>query len=103
MQCVYSINIHILSRFYLGAVDTLEPQSLQCVAVCCSVLQCVAVCCSVKQCVAVCCSVLQCVSVWDRHSRTPVLAVCCIVLQCVAVCCSGFPYGIATLEPQSLQ
>jgi len=46
--------------------------SLQCVAVCCSVLQCVAVChliiiicryhCSVLQCVAVCCSVLQCVT-----------------------------------------
>ena len=30
--------------------------TLQCVAVCCSVLQCVAVCCSVLQCVAVCCS-----------------------------------------------
>ena len=64
-------------------------KSLQCVAVCCSVLQC----CSVvrilthTQCVVVCtasdsgssssrCSVLQCV------------AVCCSVLQCVVVCCS---------------
>jgi len=43
--------------------------TLQCVAVCCSMLQCVAVCCSVLQYVAVCCRVLQCV------------AVCCSVLQ----------------------
>jgi len=28
-------------------------ETLQCVAVCCSVLQCVAVCCSVLQCVAI--------------------------------------------------
>ena len=42
--------------------------TLQCVAVCCSVLQCVAVCCSV-----LCCSVLQCV------------AVCCSVLLCVII------------------
>ena len=53
-----------------------RDNTLQCVAVCCSVLQCVAVCCSVLQCVAVYCSVLQCV------------AVCCSVLQCVTVCCS---------------
>ena len=51
--------------------------TLQCVAMCCSVLQCAAaVCCSVLQCVAVCCNVLQCA------------AMCCSVLQqCVAVCC----------------
>jgi len=67
--------------------------SLQCIAVCCSVLQCVAVYCSVLQCVAgivhsyvfavciaVCCRVLQC----D--------AVCCSVLQCVAVCCCVLQY-----------
>jgi len=29
-------------------------RTLQCVAVCCSVLQCVAVCCSVQRCVTVC-------------------------------------------------
>jgi len=39
------------------------PYSMQCVAVCCSVLQCDAVCCSVLQCVAVCCSMMQCVAV----------------------------------------
>jgi len=50
-------------------------QTLQCVAVCCSVLHCVAACCSVLQCVAVCCSVLHCV------------AACCGVLQFVAACC----------------
>jgi len=59
--------------------------TLQCVAVCCSVLQCVVMCCSTPigwhskcdiQCVAVCWHVLQCA------------AVCCSVLQCVAVCCS---------------
>jgi len=32
-----------------------SPFTLQCVAVCCSVLQCIVVCCSVLQCVAVCC------------------------------------------------
>ena len=37
--------------------------TVECSAVCCSVLQCVPVCCSVMQCVAVCCSVLQCVTV----------------------------------------
>ena len=46
-------------------------------------LQCVAVCCSVLQCVAVCCSVLQCVAEY------------CIVMEgtgvcCSAVCCSVF-------------
>ena len=78
------------------------PLSLQCVAVCCSVLQCVEVCCSVWQFkesgdidklgsllkflplalqrVAACCSVLQFV------------AVCCSALQCVAVCCSVWQF-----------
>ena len=42
--------------------DVISGDTLQCVAVCCSVLQCVAVCCSVLQCVSVCCSVLQCVA-----------------------------------------
>jgi len=80
--------------------------SLQCVAVCCSVLQCVAVCCmkasyrgwftlhtvaqkvycSVLQCVAVCCSVLQCVAVCC--SVLQCVAVYCIVVQCAAACCN---------------
>jgi len=35
-------------------------------------LQCAAVCCSVLQCVAVCCSVLQCVAVrWNRRWQSP--------------------------------
>jgi len=42
------------------------------------------------QCVAVCCSVLQCVAV--LHPCEPVaaghVAVCCSVLQCSVVCCS---------------
>jgi len=44
---------------YVCHLHNPSSKSLQCVAVCCSVLQCVAVCCSVLQCVAVCCSVLQ--------------------------------------------
>jgi len=69
-------------------IKTPQPAllTMQCVAVCCSVLQCVAVCCSalycsVLQCVAVCCSVLQYVAVCCS-------ALYCSVLQCVAVCCS---------------
>jgi len=82
--------------------------TLQCLAVGCSVLQCIAVSCSriwfrhiyilmylwdmthsyarhdTLQCVAVSCSVLQYV------------AVCCSVLQCVAVCCSVFTILIHT-------
>ena len=50
-----------------------SPLSLQCVAVCCSVLQCVAVRCSALQCVAVRCRVLQCI------------AGCC---SCCSGCCS---------------
>ena len=86
--------------------------SVQCVAVCCSMLQCVAVCCSVLQYVAVrcspiyffeptfadtaplrlqgnasvCCSELQCVAVCCSVLQCGV--VCCSVEQCVAVCCS---------------
>ena len=63
--------------------------TLQCVAVRCSVLQCVAVCCSVLHCVAVCCSVLQCVALCCTVLHC--VAVCCSVLQCVAVCCSVLP------------
>jgi len=86
--------------------------SVQCVAVCCSVLQCAAVCCSVLQCAAECCSVL-CVAVcrsilqFTTHltttrvrrllpQRSPVnggsvlqhVAVCCSVLHYVATCCN---------------
>ena len=59
--CTY-IYIHIYTSTYVNtcvdihACDTRTWKcTLQCVAVCCSVLQCVAVCCSVLQCVAVCC------------------------------------------------
>jgi len=68
-----------------GLLDAIEKRSLECAAVCCSVLQCVALSCSVLQCVVVCCSVLQCVAVCC--SVVQCAAVCCSVLQCVAVCC----------------
>jgi len=68
---------------------TRSYETLQCLAVWCSLLQCVAVRCSVVQCDhtaphyntitalhAACCSVLQCGAVW------------CNVVQCGAVCCS---------------
>ena len=55
----YYIYIHDDSHIYDSVAVCC---SVQCVAVCCSVLQCVAVCCSALQCVAVCCSVLQCVA-----------------------------------------
>ena len=70
---LFFLNLKCYKEWHTEVKVTL---SLQCVAVCCSVLQCVAVCCSVLQCAVVCCSVLQCV------------AVCCSVLPCVAVCCS---------------
>jgi len=41
-------------------------KTVECVAVCCSVLQCVVVCCSVLQCVVVCCSVLHVVALYCR-------------------------------------
>ena len=75
---------------------------LQCVAVCCSVLQCVAVCCNggnaqdawSVQCVAVCCSMLQRAAICC--SVLQCVAICCSVLQCVAmvvcaVCYSRMP------------
>ena len=63
--------------------------SVQCVAVCCTVLQCIAECCSVLQCIAVHCSALQCVAAYCCVLlRVAVVAMCCSVLQCVAVCCS---------------
>ena len=55
----------------LEAYRVASPITVQCVAVCCSVLQCVAVCHSVLYCAAVCCSVLQCA------------AVCCNLLRLV--------------------
>jgi len=80
--------------------------SLQCVAVCCSVLQCVAVllqcCCSTLQCVAVRCH--SCLSLllldvleqlYPRCSMLQCAAACCSVLQCVVVTCvSAFLYLI---------
>jgi len=45
----------VMCIFISRTSDVVSGDTLQCVAVCCSVLQCVAVCCSVLQCVAVCC------------------------------------------------
>jgi len=66
--------------------------TLQCVAVCCSVLQCVEVCCSVLQRVVFLCSGFTCFRSMRRlrirrtHSCCSVLQ---CVLQCVAVCVAG--------------
>ena len=104
-HCVYIVDTWAKSawsgNWLLKLVINLRSQlwSLQCVAVCCSVLQCVAVRCSVLQCVAVCCSVWQCVaSLFVKQTFSEVscevcsvlqcVAVRCSVLQCVAVCCS---------------
>ena len=73
-------------------LEEIRDDSIQVVAVCCSVLQCVAVCCSVLQCVAVCCSVLQSQEMQpapiQRESQCFDAYVCCSVLQCIALCCS---------------
>ena len=73
--------------------------TLQCVAVCGSVMQCAAVCCSALQCVAVCMwqeTYRECLSHSGRenlalsiahHRELMCVAVCCSMLQCVAVCC----------------
>jgi len=94
--------------------------SLQCVAVCCSVLQGVAGCCRVLlriivyahiyayavrcselQCIAMCCSVLQCVVPRERVCIYIYIcmslqhaAVCCSVLQCIAVRCGVWQCGL---------
>jgi len=60
--------------------------SIQCVAMCRSILQRVAVCRSVSQFVAVCRSVSQCAAVC--RSVPQCVAVCRNVSQCNAVCCS---------------
>jgi len=84
--------------------------SMQCVALCCTVLQCVAVCCSVSciheslvyhtlQHTATHCRCMHDDSVCNTHIVCTMtrhhmqrlcryVAVCCSVLQCVAVCCS---------------
>ena len=82
-------------------------RSLQCVAVCCSVLQCAVICCrehdytyttkccSVSQCVAACCSVLQCAE------KNCYFVVFRSVLQFVAVCCSVLLKKTRCLHPTS--
>jgi len=56
--CVMVTRVYIHSCLYVCRSGLI---TLQCIAVCCSVLQYAAVCCSTLQCVAACCSVLQCV------------------------------------------
>ena len=107
---MYVISTYLNICIYLYIV-IIARHSVQCVAVCCSVLRCAAVCCGVlqsiglydTQCVPKCvgswlltircrasrgimCSVLQCVAVCC--SVLQCVAVCCSVLQCAAVCCS---------------
>jgi len=92
--CIYE-SVIMRMRARTHKVSQMLLQSVQCVAVFCTVLQCDAVCCSVLQCVAACCGVFvrayshgqlnveaECCNVLQR------IAVCCSVLQCVAVCCS---------------
>ena len=82
-QSVRGLTIGQLARLILGQMGSMVDLqvrrrytlTLQCVAVCCSVMQRVAAWRSVAQCVAVWCSVLQ-----------YVVAVCCNVLQYVEAC-----------------
>jgi len=48
-------------------------------------LQCVAVCCSVLQCVTVCCSVMQYITAWHRANRTLSPIVCLSHTLCVCL------------------
>jgi len=89
---------HFIKSALHSVLHNVCVSSLQCVAVCCSVLQnacasflilkqldfcnvngCVAVCCSVLQCIAMCCSMLQ------RRWVFQCQWLCCSVLQRVAV------------------
>ena len=67
--CVCKCTAYDIVRIYVQIQDH-DPEDLQCVAVCCSVLQCVAVCCRVLQGVAGCESgiVLKInkMNFWDR-------------------------------------
>jgi len=87
-SCRVAVSCSELPSVFCRALQCVEVNELQCVAVWCSVIQCAAVCCSVMQCVAVWCNVLQCGAMCC--SVLQCAAVCCSVLQCVAVCCSCY-------------
>jgi len=64
----------VMCIFISRTSDVVSGDTLQCVAVCCSVLQCVAVCCSVLQCVAEAMATLvrvMCIFI-SRHSNSVV-------------------------------
>ena len=63
----------------------ISDDTINSVAVCCSVLQCVAVFCSVLQCVAVCCSVLQCFIVCCSVLHLHEWSQCAVSLQCCSI------------------
>ena len=88
--CVYvSLEIHVYTNIFTHThiYVYMHTYVLKCVAVC--QLSYIVVYCTV-QCVAVCCSVLQCVAVCCR--------VCSIDLQCVVVCCIVMQYVLHLLD-----
>ena len=92
LQCVAVCLVTVLIHKLTHACPELRIDhiTLQCVAVCCSVLQCIAVCWIMVQCVLL----LYSFTSWHKLVANCELLEspyrCCSVLQCVAVCRSFF-------------